>query len=213
MRGDPPSELQRARREADQFRVEPPAPKTLAIAAAIALPLAGLGWHERSGRLNIERRASAAASQIAGRSVKVHCPGQLKRRMLTEINDGSVRFEDGRPADETTVTARVCDGLGRLLDRGAALDLACLQLDACSKDDTSVAYAVAVLTHESVHMRGVMDEAATECQAIRRSASVAEALGASPQSAAYIADWQFSVAGDHLPERYQTTADCRRPGA
>ena len=37
--------------------------------------------------------------------------------------------------------------------------------------------------------------------------------GATPQAAAYIADWQFSVADDRLPERYQTTADCRRPGA
>lgn len=193
--------------------VELPPPRTLAIAAAIVLPLAGFGWHLRAERLQVEQRASAAASQVAGRSVKVHCPGQLKRRFVKEIHDGEVMFTDGRPADETNVTARVCDGIGRLLDKGAALDLACLQLDACPKDDTAVAYAVAVLTHESVHMRGVMDEAATECQAVSRSASVAQALGASPQAAAFIADWQFSVADDQLPEQYQTTADCRRPGA
>ena len=191
-----------------------PPPRTLAIAAAIVLPLAGFGWHLRSERLHIEARASAAASMVAGRSVKVHCPGQLRRRLQSaEIHDGEVQFRDGRPADETHVTARVCDGIGRLLDKGAALDLACLQLDACSKDDTAVAYGVAVLTHESVHRRGVMDEAATECQAVSRSAGVAQALGASPQAAAYIADWQFSVADDQLPEQYQTTADCRRPGA
>ncbi len=116
------------------------------------------------------------------------------------------------PADETKLTGRICDGLGRLIDRGPALDLSCLQLDACSKDDTSVAYGVAVLTHESVHMRGVMDEAATECEAVKRSAGVAQALGATPQAAAYIADWQFSVADDQLPENYRTTADCRFSG-
>ena len=190
-----------------------PPPRTLAIAAAIVLPLAGFGWHLRSERLHIEARASAAASMVAGRSVKVHCPGQLRRRLqAAEIHDGEVQFKDGRPADETTVTARVCDGIGRLLDKGPALDLACLQLDACSKDDTAVAYGVAVLTHESVHMRGVMDEAATECQAVSRSAGVAQALGASPQAAAYIADWQFSVADDRLPDRYQTPGGCKLDG-
>jgi len=193
--------------------VELPETRTLVIAAAIVLPLAAFGWHLRAERIHIEQRASAAASMVAGRSVKVHCPGQLKRRFIKEIHDGEVMFSGGRPADETNVTARVCDGIGRLLDKGAALDLSCLQLDTCSKDDTAVAYGVAVLTHESVHMRGVMDEAATECQAVSRSASVAQALGASPQAAAFIADWQFSVADDQLPEQYQTTADCRRPGA
>ena len=84
----------------------------------------------------------------------------------------------GGPRTRRTLTARVCDGLGRLLDHGAALELACLQLDDCSTDDTAVAYGVAVLTHESVHMRGVMDEAATECEAVSRSAGVAQALGA-----------------------------------
>lgn len=186
-----------------------PEPRTVAIAAAVLLPLAGWGWSLRAQRLEVQRRAGAAASQVAGRTVQVRCPGQLRRRLATEIHDGSVRFQGGEPADETRVTARVCDGLARLIDKGARLELSCLQLDACSADDTSVAYAVAVLAHESVHLRGVMDEAATECEAVRRSPGVAQALGATPQAAAFIADWQFSVAGDHLPERYRSSADCR----
>lgn len=192
--------------------MERPQSRTLAIAALIVLPLAVWGWHLRSDRLTVERRAAVAASQVAGRPVQVHCPGQVRRRVATEIHDGEVQFVNGTPADETKLTGRICDGLGRLLDRGPRLDLACLQLDACSADDTSVAYGVAVLTHESVHMRGVMDEAATECEAVKRSAGVAQALGATPQAAAYIADWQFSVADDQLPETYRTTADCRVSG-
>ena len=193
--------------------MERPQPRTLAIAAAIVLPLAMWGWHLRAERLHVERRAGAAASQVAGRSVQVHCPGQIRRRLTTEIHDGEVQFVDGVPAAETKLTGRICDGLGRLLDRGPALDLTCLQLDACSPDDTSVAYGVAVLTHEAVHMRGVMDEAATECEAVKRSAGVARALGATPQAAAFIADWQFSVADDQLPDTYRTTADCRVAGS
>lgn len=183
--------------------------RNIAIASMALVALAAFGWHLRAARLRVESRAAQAASTVAGHPVRVNCPGQIRRRLMTEINDGEVKFVDGVPASETQLTARVCDGLGRLIGRGAALELGCLQLDACSADDTAVAYGVAVLTHESVHMRGVIDEAATECQAVRRSASVAEQLGASPQAAALIADWQFSVADDRLPERYQTSSDCR----
>jgi hypothetical protein len=183
--------------------------RSLAVAAAVLLPLCAWGWSLRAGRLEVQRRAGAAASQVAGRPVEVRCPGQLRRRLASEIHDGSVRFDGGRPADETRLTGRVCDGLARLIEQGARLELSCLQLDACASEDTSVAYAVAVLTHEAVHLRGVIDEAATECQAIRRSDGVARALGATAQAAAFISDWQFSVAGDRLPDRYRSSADCR----
>lgn len=179
------------------------------IAAAVLLPLCAWGWSLRAERLEVQRRAGAAAALIAGRPVQVRCPGQLRRRLATEIHDGSVRFDGGQPANVTKLTGRVCDGLARLLEEGTRLELACLQLDACKPEDTSVAYAVAVLTHESVHMRGVVDEAATECEALRRSGGVAQALGATPRAAAFIADWQFSVAGDRLPDRYRSVADCR----
>ncbi len=124
-----------------------------------------------------------------------------------------MRFDaDGTPADETELSAEACAGLRRLVDQGARLGLACLQLDACTKEDARVALGVAVLSHEAVHMRGVIDEAQTECEAIRRTPQVAAALGASPAAAAFIADWQFSVAGDRLPDRYQSSADCRVAG-
>jgi len=38
------------------------------------------------------------------------------------------------------------------------------------------------------------------------------ALGATAQTAAYIQDWQFSVAGDRLPDRYQTPGGCKLDG-
>ncbi len=186
-----------------------PANRTLAIAAAVLLPAMAWGWHERAQRLDVQSEASVAASQIAGRPVRVLCPGLLKRTFLREINHGSVRFYDGKPVDETHLSGEACAGLRRLVSEGPAVGLACLQLDNCSKDDTRVALGVAVLAHESVHLRGVMDEAATECEAVRRSAGVARSLGASPQAAAYIADWQFSVAADNLPEQYQSAGDCR----
>jgi hypothetical protein len=191
--------------------VDRPADRTLAIAAAILIALSAFCWHERSGRIDTQDRASAAASRIAGRPVRVHCPGVLKRTFLEGINHGSVKFVNGFPVDDTNLSGEACGGLRRLISKGANLDLACLQLDTCSKDDTDVALGVSVLAHESVHLRGVTDEAQTECQSVPLAAGVATALGATPQAAAFIADWKFSVGADHLPEQYQTTADCRKP--
>ena len=75
--------------------------------------------------------------------------------------------------------------------------------------NAGMALGVSVLAHEAVHLRGVIDEAKTECESVRWAAGVARALGATPQAAAFIADWKFSVGADHLPEQYQTTTDCR----
>ncbi len=77
--------------------MERPEPRTLAIAALVILPLAVWGWHLRSERLTVERRAAAAASQVAGRPVEVHCPGQVRRRLTTEIHDGEVQFFEACP--------------------------------------------------------------------------------------------------------------------
>lgn len=190
-----------------------PADRTLAIAAAVLIVLGAFGWRERSRRIDTQDRASAAASRIAGRPTRVHCPGVLKRTFLQGVNHGSVKFVNGYPVDDTTLSGEACAGLRRLVSKGASLDLSCLQLDTCEKDDTDIALGVSVLAHESVHLRGVADEAQTECQSVPLAAGVATALGASAQAAAFIADWKFSVGADHLPEQYQTTADCRRPQA
>lgn len=207
--GRGPARLQRHCGPADHVGVEIPAHRTPVIAAAVLLVLLAFGWRERAQRLDAQNRASAAASRVAGRPVTVRCPGILKRAVLEEINHGTVRFRDGRPEDVTHLSGEACAGLRRLVREGAALDLACLQLDACDADDTRVALGVSVLAHEAVHLRGVIDEARTECESVRWTAGVAEALGATPRTAAFIADWKFSVGPDHLPQQYQTTADCR----
>jgi len=191
-----------------------PSNRTLAIAAAVLIPLAVWGWMQRQARLETQRRAAAAAQLVTGRPVQVRCPGVLRRHFEYDINEGDVRFSaDGQPGDVANLAGGPCDGLHRLISEGAALDLSCLQLDACSAQDTRVALGVVVLTHEAVHLSGVMDEALTECRAVQRTPRVAMALGATAQAAAYIQDWQFSVADDRLPDRYQTPGGCKADGS
>jgi hypothetical protein len=180
-----------------------PAPRTLGMVAVVLLPLFGLWLHGRIGRSHVEARAAAVASAIAGRPVAVRCPGPFKRHFFYETTEGSVRFDaSGRPVDETDLSFRTCDGLQTAMDRGARLTFDCLYYN-CPKDVTQAAAALAVLAHESVHLRGVMDEGATECEARTHIGLVARRYGLSERAAASLAHWQATDWAETLPDRYQ----------
>ena len=87
---------------------------------------AALWWLvDRRDRIGNEHRLSTIASQIAGRDVRVHCPGPVGRMFGYDIVDGSVRFDaEGRPADETNVSVRSCAELDALAEGRADEDLA-----------------------------------------------------------------------------------------
>ena len=180
-----------------------PSPRTLLIALAVLSPFFALWLHGHTRRAQVERVAGGAASAIAGREVSVSCPGPVRRHLLYEIHEGSVRFEPGgRPADETNLSARTCDGLQRALDEGASLRLTCLAY-VCPADDERAAAALAVLAHEAVHLRGVIDEGKTECEARTHVAAVAAHFGVGGQDARALARWQATDWADELPARYQ----------
>ncbi len=187
----------------DRVRARLPSPRTLGILVLVAALPGGLWLHARSRRLEVERRAAAVASAIAARPVAVRCPGPIRRRLFYEINEGSVRFAaDGRPADETRLSARACDGLRTVLDQAPRLDFACLATG-CPDAVQRAAEAVAVLTHEAVHLRGSMDEGRTECEARARVLDSARRLGLRAEAAARLQAWQATDWADRLPDRYR----------
>ncbi|WCB96458.1 hypothetical protein DSM104299_05217 [Baekduia alba] len=183
-----------------------PSPRSLAIGAAI-LAVPGIPWlHVRAQRLEVEHRAAVVASALTNRSIRVICPGPLRRRLMYEIHEGSVMFDaDGVPVDETRLSAATCDGLRTVLDRGASLDFACLATG-CPERERQAAQALAVLTHEIMHLRGTRDEAAAECQAGKRVADVAQRLGVAPAGAAAVATWQATDWQNQLPDNYKNGA-------
>jgi hypothetical protein len=175
------------------------------IAGVLLLAVLGVRGHVR--RLEVEHRAADVATAIAGHDVRVHCPGVIRKHLFYEITEGRVRFSaDGVPARETNLSADACDGLRRVLDKGASLELECLFWQ-CSADDTRAAMGLIVLTHESVHMRGVMDEGLTECEAQQRVETTALKLGLTPESARSVAHWARTDYAELLPEQYRTCAD------
>lgn len=174
-------------------------------AGALLLVVLGVRGHIR--RAEVERRAGQVAGAIAGHRVRVHCPGPIRSRLFYEITEGRVRFSAaGVPNPETNLSADACAGLRRVLDRGSSLNLECLYWQ-CSADDTRAAMGLIVLTHESVHMRGVIDEGLTECEAERRVETTALRLGLTPSSGASVAHWARTDYPELLPEQYRACLD------
>jgi hypothetical protein len=191
--------------DADPVDDRPRPPVTIVaplIAGVLLLVVFGVRGHIR--RVEVQNRAGQVASGIVGHHVRVHCPGPIRSRMFYEITEGRVRFSaEGVPNPETNLSAGACKGLRRVLDKGAALDLQCLKW-VCPKADEQAAMGLAVLTHESVHMRGVTDEGLTECEAQKRVATTARQLGLTEASAQAVAYWQRTDYAEMLPDRYRT---------
>jgi hypothetical protein len=162
----------------------------LLIGLALVGVLGFVGWrHEQTASL--EHRLSAISSTIARRPVKVDCQGEMGAILDLGPELGTVQFDaQGHPAANTNLKHQVCGWLAKLPGGSVA----------------HAATAVEVLSHESYHLAGYMDEATAECYALQTMPYVAQQLGASRQQ---IRTWvAYSFARyPSLPEEY-VSSDC-----
>ena len=155
-------------------------------------------WRDRAAN---EERLGAVASEIAGREVRVRCPGPIIRHFAWDTVEGSVRFDAaGKPADETRLQ-----------------DFSCAQLDALAEGresgtDEDVALAVNVLAHEAWHLAGIADEAVAECRSMQTLAWTAERLGVPADEGRRLAALYLATRHGALPPRYKSP-ECRDGGA
>jgi hypothetical protein len=181
-----------------------------------AVLLAVMAWWavDRADRVGNERRLSGIASQIAGHPVKVHCPGPMGRVFGGGgIAEGWVKFDAaGRPARETKLRTSSCAELDALAEGRRAKELACTERAGilCGRRGAELAMAVDVVTHESFHMRGIRDEAQTECASLQRMATTAQQLGATAEQGAALARGQFDEAYPRMGEVYRS-GSCQGP--
>ena len=136
-----------------------------------------------------ENRLALVASAVASRDVAVSCPGFFARLVEITPNAGWVDFDQhGKPGDKTSLSAATCRGLERVW-RGDQRSFGCLINGSCDEDAMRAVWGVVTLAHESWHLRGVTDEAMTQCYAIQTVEQVARRLGVSRQNAHVIAVW------------------------
>ena len=191
-------------------RAHPSTPLWVKLTAIALLTAAAVwwlaDWRDRRGN---EQRLGAIASQIAGRDVRVRCPGPIGRLFGWDIVEGSVRFDaDGTPEDETKIRKRSCGELDALAEGRRAKELACIERTgiACGEHGRDTVMAVDVLAHESWHLRGVMDEAETECRSLQSIAWTAQQLGTTAAQGHAMARAQFDGGYQEMSERYRTGA-------
>jgi hypothetical protein len=127
------------------------------------------GWPSvpAAERTRAERLFTAEAARIAGRPVMVRCDD---RYVFTGVGSDAagVAFI---PRSLAYLEPSVCRSLYRVFfeDRIGARD--------------DAAFAITVLAHEATHLRGVRNEAETECFALQEGVGLGERLGLSPRDA------------------------------
>jgi len=164
------------------------------LSILLALPAAVLllsGWQWDRHRDN-EHRLAAVASELAGRPVGVHCPGFFARLTAIGTDAGSVEFDSaGRPSGSTDLDERTCAKLDALARNHGARLL-----------DPDTAQALVTLAHESFHLRGIVDEAQTQCYAVQTVQLAAQRFGVPLHRARAVAIWALSTSPYLLPAQY-----------
>jgi hypothetical protein len=148
----------------------------------------------------LESTLSAAASQLVGAPVVVHCQTAGQEFVDAGAELGYVRYgADGVPEHQTLIKRAQCSALS-----------AYLHSDKVSPSRDQV-IAVHVLSHEARHMAGITSEGAAECGAMQRDATAAELLGASEAQGLGLARDYWEVVYPLMSDDYRS-ADCRPGG-
>ena len=181
--------------------------------AVCLVALAGVAWWNQHRTNGHERRLGEIASEIAGRPVAVNCQGLPSAFFDISPRAGEVVFnDDGTPPDAATLKRDTCRYLQRFEDVRSDPSFACVRrVQPCEQSTGRIAAAVRVLAHEAWHLRGLTNEAETECYALQTTALAAQGLGATPAVARAVALWNARHVYPYLPSDYQS-GQCRDGG-
>jgi hypothetical protein len=200
-------------------------PEMKLVAALVFVLLLVSGWAvERQARAGNERALSAVASEVAGRNVHVQCQSFWKALVDVDSRLGDVPFPNGLASDHTHITRAMCGQLKRFRSGSAGSDLDCLatidwrrydqnlgQASACSQRANRTAEALMTLAHESMHLRGWMDEAAAQCYGLQELAYVTQQLGGTAEQGRAVTVYLLAMQGG-MPTEYQSS-ECQAGGA
>lgn len=175
----------------------------LGVIGALALVLwivdRNTGWNGLSdeARTAAADRFSTEASSVAGKPVRIRCDESGERVGAVQHSEG-VAIVGG---DVAYLTPERCFDLYRLAFDG---DIS----------GRRTGRALAVLAHESWHLRGVRDEATTECYALQSGVDVGRRLGLSTGRARQLMRQQLAenLLHDRGSPEYRVSSDCRDGG-
>lgn len=150
---------------------------------------------------NEESRLGQVATKLAGAKATVHCQSGSAEWVDAGIELGYVKWGPGGVPEHSTLIKHAQCGLLASYLRGGR--------DHPSLDEIT---AVHVLTHESMHMYGITNEAKAECAAVQRDYQTAILLGANDRQATFLSHAYWHGVYPYMPDDYRT-ADCAAGGA
>ena len=156
------------------------------------------GWDAVSttDRARAEAIFSREASRIAGHPARVGCDTGGQFVGFVQDADG-IATVGGRQA---YVTPSICNTLYQLAFKERVQSF------------SRTGRAIAVLAHESWHLRGVVDEARTQCYAVQSVEAVARGLGV-PSADARLLAARVALDDAHMPVGEYHSGQCRPGGA
>lgn len=166
----------------------------------------------RSGVTSVSRvepRFGAVATSLAGKRTEVRC---WSKADWARINGEALAEGDSLdyvggfylpPGFRIHLAPSICAGLVDLAYRG--------RRPTDVRSQAKLALAVDTLAHESVHRRGFLDEATTECYAVQLVYRTARALGVPSAYAASLARLNWRVNYPAHPPQY-LSGECRNGG-
>lgn len=182
------------------------------VALLLLVPLLLFSAWQYARREENENRLALAASAVALREVDVSCPGFWTRLVEITPNAGWVDFdEQGRPADETSLSGSTCESLERVW-RGEHRSFRCLLTGGCDEETQEAVSGIVTLAHESWHLRGIVNEAQTQCYAVQTAEAVARELGVAPADARAIG-LRVAAENSRAPAGEYHSSHCRPGGA
>ena len=127
------------------------------------------GWSSLSGadQAKAEKRFTAEATRIAGKDARVYCDDAYSFTGVGSDAAGVAFISRGIAYLEPTI----CRSLYRIAFEGKL----------GPRDDA--AFAITVLAHEATHLRGVRNEAETECYALQEGVPLGRRLGLDQETA------------------------------
>ena len=159
------------------------------------------GWSSVSSaeQSRAEKRFTSEAARIAGRDVRVYCDDAYSFTGVGSDAAGVAFISRAVSFLEPTI----CRSLYRIAFEG----------ELGPRD--AAAFAITVLAHEATHLRGIRNEAETECYALQEGVTLGERLGLDPETARTLMEAQRARdLSDASVARldYRLPAECKNGG-
>ena len=182
------------------------------VVLLLTIPLLLFSAWQYARREANENRLALVASEVALRDVHVSCPGFWTRLVEITPNAGWVDFDEhGRPSDEASLSASTCSSLERVWRRKQN-SFRCVLSGGCDAKTRAAVSGIVTLAHESWHLRGIVNEARTQCYAVQTVEAVARRLGVPAADARAIAV-RVALDDSRSPADEYHSPHCRPGGA